>query len=355
MRFPRTFAVACLIFIGGCNSDVPQQEPDLLVSVVSFSRQQAPKPLNYPGEIVPRYQSQLAFQVAGRLARRTVDVGTRVASNDLIATLDSRDYQLSSANIDGLKQAARADHQRAGRDLQRAQKLHADGFIGDSQLDLAINAEAASSARLAALVAQHGGSLNRLGYTELTAPERGVITQLHAEVGDVLAPGQPVATLAWLKEWEFAAAIPESRIATLELNQQISVLLWTLHDQPLIGSVREIAPVPDPASRSYTIKVAMEALPPEVKLGMTGSILFFPSDSGQPFGTLPTTALLEIDQQPAVWVIDPDSHVASSQPVTLGPPIGDQMTVISGLREGDLVVVAGANKILPGARVRLLD
>lgn len=345
-----------LFFIGGisgCSEEIIPTEADRLVKTELFSVTAAATTLTYPGTLEPRYQSQLSFQVGGRLRARNVDLGSEVNGGEILATLDTRDYKLGTANLKGLTQAAEADHQRAQRDLRRARKLIADGFIGESALDVAINAEAASSARLRALQAQHGESINRLAYTELLAPDRGIVTALQAEVGDVLTPGQPVITLAWLKEWEFVTAIPESQIASLRPGQPVKVNYWSLPHQSLDGTIREIAPAADPASRSYSVKVSFAELPDTLRLGMTGSIAI--SGGAGPAGVLPTSALLNSDNRTSVLVVDGDSFKTRLQEVTLGPPVGDRVTVTGGLTEGDRVIVAGANKVVPGSRVRIAE
>lgn len=355
MRLLSLLTLASLLVLAGCTEETSVARPHQLVKVAAFSSSETGIPLRYPGSLVPRYLSQLSFQVSGRLSQRLVDLGSHLDTNAAVATLDTRDYALGAANLLSLREAARADYQRARRDLQRARQLFSDGFIGESQLDLAVNAESAGGAQLAALTAQHDESLNRLGYTELTAPNPGVVTALHAEVGDILGPGQPVATLAWQADWEFSAAIPETRIADLHRGQTLLVRFWSLPDQPLSGQIREIAPAAEPVSRSYRVKIALADIPAALKLGMTGAVEIPDATGGTTTGSVPTTALLETDGQPSVLVVDKETSIARLRSVTLGVPLRDRMTITAGLDEGDWVVVAGANKVKPGSTVRPLN
>lgn len=340
------------LLLAGCGEDLAQTKLDRLVKVISYESSSHQTNLSYPGALEPRYQSQLAFQVGGRLNTRQVNLGDKIEIGQVIAALDTQDYHLGSANLDNLKQAAAADYERAKRDLHRARELISGGFIGESQLDQAVNAEAAGKARLEAIAAQHSESLNRLGYTEIISPQPGVITALHAEAGDILSPGQPVATLAWLAEWEFAAAIPESHIDQITIGSEVTVNFWSLPKQPIRGRVREISPAADPTSRTYHLKVSLEAPPKPLKLGMSG-MLKIPTPIKA--GTLKTSAIISNQGASAVLLVDPVTLVARLQPIKLGPPVGDLVSVTAGLSPGDLVIVAGSNQVADGSTVRLLD
>ena len=102
-----------------------------------------------------------------------------------------------------------------------------------------------------------------------------------------------------------------------------------------------------------TVKISFTDIPDRIRLGMTGSIEI--NNPAEAAGALPTTALLIVENRKSVLVVDDDSLTTRLQPVTLGPPVGDRVTIISGLNDGDRVVVAGANKVVPGSRVRIAE
>lgn len=99
------------------------------------------------------------------MIERLVDVGDVVQKGAPIAMLDAKDYVLSSESFSNQQKAAEADFQRAQRDLVRAKGLHKKKFIGQSDLDKAINIERASYAKLKALKAEHAQRVNQHGYT----------------------------------------------------------------------------------------------------------------------------------------------------------------------------------------------
>ena len=340
------------ILLSACGDTTSEQPLDRLVDVATFSYQPATQVMDYPGRVQPRYQSELSFQVEGRLIERLVDVGDTVKKGAPIAMLDAKDYELSSESYSNKQKAAEADFQRAQRDLIRAKDLHKKKFIGQSDLDKAINIERASYAKLKALKAEYAQRVNQRGYTQLLAPADGIVTALTVEVGNVVKAGLPIATFAWKSDWEFVTAVAEKDVNQLSIGQSVIVKLWAYGDKQHAASVREISPISSDNSPSYKVKLSFKEQPDNLKLGMTGHAMF--SEKKVQMGLLPTSAIIELDGQMAVMVVDPSTKKVHANLVTLGQPLGDQVSIVDGLNDGQWVVIAGANKITNGNTVRVL-
>ena len=336
-----------------CDRNALEKPLPRLVKVQPFTTTQHRQVLSYPGQLSPRFKSQLAFQVKGRLLERVIETGSPVTKGMVLAVLDAVDYDLDSENFAQQKTSAAADYQRAKNDLKRARQLRTDQFIGEAELDKAINLEASTAARLKALEAQHATSLNQRGYTQLLSPADGKITSINAEVGDILAPGRPIASLAWDKDWEFITALPENDLGTLKLGQVVAVSFWALPEQTFEGNIRVIDPVPGPESPTFVVTLSMDELPEALKLGMTGYATF--TLTKEEVGLLPISSLLSSAEQTQVVVVDPDTEKTHLQLVKLGPPVGDQANIVAGLEEGQWVITAGANKIVIGEPVRVFQ
>lgn len=341
-----------ILGLAGCDKNTTEAPLPRLVKVTAFKHSEHTTSSSYPGRLIARYESKLAFQVGGRLVERLVDVGTQVSKGQTIAVLDSKDYDLVSENLFSQKRAATADYQRAKNDLQRAKQLRADNFIGEAELDRAVNLEATAKANLEALKAQHSKSLNERDYTQLHGPADGIITSITAEVGDVLNPSHQIAVLAWDKHREFITALPEEKINSLNPGQSVSVEFWAVPNLTFEAHVREISPIVDPGSQTYSVKLSLQDPTNALKLGMSGYAIFAQSSGN--VGLLPTSSLLVFEEQVQVIVVEADTGLTRAQAVTLGASVGDQSNITGGLKNNDLVVVAGANKIKPGDTVRIL-
>lgn len=352
-RLQRYFLMALSVAVlSACSEQGPEKSVDRLVEVQKFSYQSVSQVIDYPGHVQARYQTELAFQVEGQLFNRLVDVGDFVKKGQPIARLDAKDYVLNSERFLNQKKVAEADLKRAENDLLRAETLRKKNFIGDAELDKALNIEKAARAELKALKAEHAQSINRRGYTELLAVADGVMTDWFVEVGGVVQAGEVIAEMAWSTDWEFVTALAETDINQISIGQQAQLKFWAYGDKTYAALVREIKPISSTASPSYRVKLSLIDKPDSLKLGMTGHVLF--STVTDKVGLLPTTSLIQKDQASYVFVVDPEAHTAHLQAVTYRQAVGNQMMVDDGLTEGQLVVVAGAHLIADGNKVRLL-
>ena len=116
--------------------------------------------------------------------------------------------------------------------------------------------------------------------------------------------------------------------------------------------MREIAPVADPATRTFAARISILAPDPALALGMSAQVRV-ETNGGQVL-LVPITALSSKTDQPQVWRLEPLEHRVHPVAVTLGPVRGDSVVVLTGLNAGDRVVVAGAHLLRDGLQVRPL-
>ena len=117
--------------------------------------------------------------------------------------------------------------------------------------------------------------------------------------------------------------------------------------------VREISPVADAATRTYTVKVTLKNPPPQLRFGM--SIAGRLKASSEPVVALPLSALFEQNGTPAVWVVDELSGSVALRPVTVARYETATVVIADGLAKGDVVVTAGINTLRQGQKVRVAE
>ncbi|MBS0312126.1 MAG: efflux RND transporter periplasmic adaptor subunit, partial [Proteobacteria bacterium] len=190
-------------------------------------------------------------------------------------------------------------------------------------------------------------------YTRLTAPHAGVVTAISFEAGQVVAAGQPVAQLARDGEREVRIDVPENALDALRTAHNLRIRLWSVPGRDYAGRLREVSPVADAGSRTYSARVSLLHPDAAVKLGMTATVEV--DSELRPSLSVAQSALFRIDGKPQVWVVNPQTRKVAARTVQIGELNGERAAIVSGLAAGEWVVTAGVHKLAPGQQVRLGD
>lgn len=344
------FVVAMLAGLVGCSKKIEQSEDIRPVRTLTLAPASTEATMDLSGEVVPRYDSRLGFRVAGKIIARKVEVGSLVKRGQVLMQLDPADLQLSQAQAKAAVGAADSQLALAKADLERYRELRAKNFVSQAVLDAKEasfkSAQSAHDQASAGLRVQ----ANQSSYTTLVADAEGVVTGIDAEVGQVVAPGSPVVRLARSGAIEVKVSIPEDRVEAIRQAKSVVVRTWAQQDHPVPGVVREIAPAADPATRTFSARIAMPNPPADIRLGMTAIVSF---RSPLPPGIrLPLTALLSDQGKTSVWVVDKGK--VKLVPIEVAGPQGNEILVASGLDAGQEVVIAGVHLLREGQKVNVL-
>ncbi|TBW40956.1 efflux RND transporter periplasmic adaptor subunit [Siculibacillus lacustris] len=350
----RRCAVAVvLVALAGCKEESADKggEPVRPVKVMTVAAAAETRPIRYSGSVRARVETALGFRVGGKIVERKVDVGQRVEAGRVLARLDPTDLKLSLQTAEANVVAARSRVKVAEDGRERARALAAKGFVTKAGLDGAtLDADQAVAGLEAALSARDQAA-NQIAYADLASDADGIVTDIRADVGQVVAAGTPVVTLARDDEKEVAIAVPEQDVVHFAKDQTVGVRFWADKDLRLAGRIREIAGSADPASRTYAIRIALPA-DDRVRLGMTATV---EADVPVAAGTIvvPLSALAEAGGVTRVWVVDRATATVDPRPVTLGAVVPEGVGVVAGLKRGDMVVTAGVQFLVPGKKVLL--
>jgi RND family efflux transporter MFP subunit len=349
----RSILPVLLVALAGCKADITPEEIRPVRTIVV-----APTPIDdgrrTVGEVKPRYESDLSFRVAGKVISRLVDVGAVVKQGDTLANLDTQDYQnrLRSAEADVVASEATLVEVKAREG--RLAKLLKDGWTPQANYDAAQRDLRSAEARLAAAKAALDLARDQLRYTELKAEFDGIVTTVGAEIGQNVAAGQMLVKLARPQDKDAVFNIAETALLQAS-RKDAEIIVWPLSDPEVAieGMVREISPVADPTTRTYTVKVTLKDPPAAIRFGM--SIGGRWKGNSAPVVALPLSVLFERNGSPAVWVFDQQSGSAALKPVAVARYDADTVVIASGLTSGDTVIAAGINTLREGQKVRLAD
>jgi membrane fusion protein, multidrug efflux system len=343
--------VMAAALLGGCNRDIRPLAAAKPVIAERVDATSARPPEEYSGAVHARYESALAFRVGGKIVARQVTLGETVHRGELLARLDRTDAALERGVADAALAAARSNLQTAQEDLARYSRLVRIGAISRSDYDHQQDRVAAAQASYQQAQRQYALRDDQLRYTDLRADHDGVITAVDAEVGQVVAEGQSVVSLAWSDDRDVYIDVPENRIGEFTGARRISISLWDTNGT-YAGAVREKSASADPATRTFLVKVAVLRPGPEVRLGMTAGVKV--EDAADPKELLiPMTALYHRGGETAVWTVDSRTGQLALASVRVERYADDGVVIAAGLAPGEEVVLKGVNELYPGERVRV--
>jgi RND family efflux transporter MFP subunit len=349
-------AVAALAFLSACGGKPAASEPVRAVRTVTVGALSGATTRDYAGEVHARVETRLGFRVPGKITMRPVNAGDRVKEGQALAQVDPTDLRLGQDAARAALNAAQVNYDQTATDYKRYEELRSEGFISTADLERRNSGLQAAKAQLDQARAQAGVQTNQADYAVLAADAPGVITGVYADVGAVVAAGTPVLALAHDGPRDVVFSIPEDQLPVFRklrgVPGGVSVSMWS-GGAPIKASVREVAAAADPATRTFQVKADLPAGAAELGQTATVHAEIAPADG---MLRLPATALLgkqgaDGKNQSVVWLLDPKTMKVREQAVTVLRPEGDSLVIGSGLKQGDVVVTAGAHVLSSGQLV----
>ena len=341
--------VACVLSTAGCKQDaeLPQPVRPVLSRVVEPARSAESVLV---GAIEPQFKTDLAFRVLGRLIACPVKLGDSVAEGQTVATIDSVPLELAMRAARAELSKTEAQLARASATEQRKRMLIATDATTRQTLDDAEQVRTGAEASVAHAQANLTKALEQLGYAELKADFAGVVTAVSADVGQVVAPGQTVVTIARPDVREAVVDIGPDFPVPLRIGLPFSVSLQLLPTVQVEGRIREITPQADPLTRTYRVRIALRDPPPSFRLGSTVTVKLRNGQSSTL--RLPVSAIVSKDGETFVWVVDLPASTVSLHKVDVVMDAAGAL-VSGGLADGTRVVTAGIHSLKPGQKVRI--
>jgi RND family efflux transporter MFP subunit len=355
-----TLAAACIwvptaAILSAC-APKPTADAPRPVRTVEVRYDNAHETNRYAGTVQARHQVDQGFRVGGKVAQRLVEVGQAVREGDVLAVLDDTDYRLSEEAAQQQLTAAITQARQAESDRNRLEALKGDGSVSTSDAEHAQSSARAAQAAAEAEVKKLELARNRLKYTALRASQSGVVTSLKFEVGQVVAEGQPVVSIANQGEPEIVVDVPEDNVQSFK-GAKFKATLASAPDESFDVVLRELSPQAAAQTRTYRARLK-PADARRLPLGATATLLTEQSGGNTPVATIPASAITQLAGQPALWIVQRAGTqplgTANLVPVTVTGYRNDGV-LVSGPKAGELVVVAGVQKMAPGLRVALQD
>lgn len=339
--------------LGGCGkTPAPRDERPRPVRFATVAPQLSTVALTLPAEVHARVETRYGFRVGGKIASRTVSIGDAIAPGQVLARLDPQDREPAWNAARSQVDAAETELRLARVELERLEGLFERSYVSRAQVDRQRAATDAAEARARGARAQLTQAANDVAFQTLRADTAGVVTAIDAEAGQVVATGQSVVRVARSGAYELLVDVPERELAVARAVTNWQVRIPALGDATYAAEMRELSPLADAASRTFAMRLSLKSPAPGIALGMSASVQAVRSTTSA--FELPLTALHSRDGHPRVWRIGADDRVELVD-VETGGFLDESVRVVGGLSEGDRIVTAGANLLVAGQQVRLIE
>ena len=322
------------------------------VRTVTVERQDAGETVSLTGHIAAEDEAALAFRIGGRMVQRFVNVGDIVKPGQELARLDPQDELNGLRSAQSRQAAAEARLTQARSAFERQRTLLAQGHTPRAQFDLAEKELRTAQAQVDDAEVQVRVAADRASYTVLMADAGGTVTARGAEPGEVVQAGQMIVTIARKNGRDAVFDVPAQVLRSAPSGPEINVRLADDASVTAVGRVREISPQADPVTRTFEVRVGLTDPPAAMLLGATviGQVRL----ASDKVISIPASALTKFNDAPAVWIVDPKTHVVSLRNIETLRFDPGTVVVAHGLETGDIVVTAGVQVLHPGQTVRLL-
>lgn len=346
-----TTAVIAALTLSGCKKEEEAAAPPRPVLSLVVAPTALPG-TRFAGTVQAKVQAALGSRVAGRLVSRTVHVGDLVKKGDELAVLDGTAYELAVRSARAELSSAEATLTSAIASEERQKTLLQSNAAAKAAVESAEQSREAADAGLIRARTALVKAEEQLSYTRILAEFDGVVVATGAEVGQTVSPGEAIVTVARPDERDAVVDIPEMA-EPIAVGTRFQVSLQINPAITVKGTVREVAPAADAATRTRRVKIALENPPDTVRLGTTITAELEGPDLTALM--VPETAVLTKDGKPHVWLVDTEKGEVHLKPVETGAAAGRFVPVTSGLKDGDRVVTAGVNSLEEGQKIKIED
>jgi len=328
-----------LSLLEGCSdkkniTHINEVQIPVLISAVEAS--QSLKEISLSGNIEGFKTVRLGFLVGGKINFIAANEGQMVSKDQLIASLDPTNYGIA-------KELADIQVNQVQDEYNRLKLMYDNNSLSESDF-------AKISYGLQQAKVQQKLHTKNLEDTKLYSPIEGVLLKRLCETGEITGVGIPLFVVSDIRKIKVSAFIPENELHYIRLGQTARVLVPSL-DNTFDGRIIEVGSAADVASRAFSVKIEVENRGMLIRPGMIAEVKIL-TGLDQEILVIPAGSILhDFNNQSFVYVIDGSAGKAFRRNVNLGRAVNNKIEVISGLKETDMVVSGGQEKLVDGSQV----
>jgi len=323
----------------------------MAVDIVTLEAKPVEQTTEFVGTVKSRRSTEIQPQVEGFITRITAKPGQRVGSGALLMEIDSRVPQGQIASLDSVRAQREIDVTYARQEADRAAKLLKAGAASQMDADRAANALKAAEAQLRTVQEQIRTARTDLGYYRVTAPTAGIVGDIPVREGDRVTKATKLTSIDANVGLEVYLNVPVQQASKLRVGLPVRIVDdagQTIAEE----KINFVSPSVDERTQTVLVKTPV-SVPGTLRTDQyVRSYVIWTTEPGL---TVPVTSVTRINGQWFAFVAEPGDGgkglVARQRSLELGPVVGQNYTVVSGLKPGEKLIAAGIQKIRDGAPV----
>jgi len=325
--------------------------------VAKVTREDLYKEITAPAEFRPYVEAALNAKVSGYVKNMNVDFGDKVKAGELLATLEVPELQDELDSARATEQKAEADYTNANLIYTRLQSVNKDhpNLVAQQDLDTAQANALTTAAAIAAAKAEVEKYRTLVSYTQITAPFDGVVTRRYADPGALIQAGTssdtqslPLVRVSDNYRLRLDFPVDVDYVKDVQLGDPVEVQVESLGGKTFTGTITRFTRDVDDNTRKMTTEIEVPNPALTLVPGMYATVILKVEKRPNAL-TVPTQAVAG-GATPTVLVVNQDNQI-EERAVKLGLETPDKYEVLSGLREGDLVVIGNRAGLQAGEKV----
>jgi RND family efflux transporter MFP subunit len=327
------------------------------VAVARVSREDLYNEVTIPAEFRPYLKVELHAKVSGYVDRINVDIGDQVKTGQLLARLEVPELSDELTRATAAEQQAEASYKNAHLVYTRLQAVNKDrpNLVAQQELDTAEARDRTTEAAIAGAKADVEKYQTLVDYTRITAPFDGVITHRYADPGSLIQAGtasdtqsMPLVCLSDNYRLRLDFPVSVAYVKDIQLGDQVEVRVESLKGKPFTGTISRSTQKVDEDTRTMITELDVPNPKLELVPGMYATVVL--KVERRPNALVVPTEAVSTEKGTLVYLIGNGDRI-EERPVTLGLEMPGKYEVLSGLKEGDLVLIGSHSQIKLGQRV----
>lgn len=309
-------------------------------------------PVEVLGTVQPAARSRISSEIDGRITDYAIREGQYVQKDQILVRLDTSSLKISLQEAKATYNETAARQRLAANNYKRFHELYSKGIVSLQQLQDAESEKDALLARLSQLESRIDNLEHDISKSLIRAPYDGYISAEHAELGEWLGEGDPVAEIINIDQVDIRVDVPERYSPWIGLDDEVKIKLDAVRDIELKGIVTAFIPQADMQSRTFPARVRVDNKEHTIKSGMSARVLFEIGEKRDVTMVSKDAIVLRTGEYLVFIIEDGEARPVN---VDTGLARGDMIEVIGDIVPGQIVVVRGNERLRSGQKVNILN